>query len=282
MGMLAKPVTILDQPGAVALAVPRGEIRFDHARFHYGRENKVIEDFSLAIAPGEKVGLVGRSGAGKSTLVNLLLRFYDLEGGRILIDGQDIATVTQESLRGQIGMVTQGHLAAPSLGPRQHPLRPPGCHRGRAGRGGEPRPRRCVHPRSRRPQGAHRLRRPRRRARREAFRRSAPTGGDRAHLPEERADPGARRGDLGAGFRGGSRDPGDALRPHGRQDGHRHRAPPLDHRGRWTGWWCSTRAASSRSAATRRLIRRGGLYAALWSRQSGGFLDLEPAAQAAE
>ena len=67
----------------------------------------MIDDFSLAIQPGEKVGLVGRSGAGKSTLVNLLLRFYDVEGGRILIDGQDIALATQESLRQQIGMVTQ-------------------------------------------------------------------------------------------------------------------------------------------------------------------------------
>ena len=73
----------------------RGEIRFENVRFHYGREERAcIEDFSLTIRPGEKVGLVGRSGAGKSTLVNLLLRFYDLEGGRILIDGQDIASVT--------------------------------------------------------------------------------------------------------------------------------------------------------------------------------------------
>ena len=104
---LAKPVTIKDAPDAGALAVTRGEIRFEGARFHYGRKSKVIEDFTLAIAPGEKVGLVGRSGAGKSTIVNLLLRFYDLEGGRILIDGQNIAGVTQESLRGAIGMVTQ-------------------------------------------------------------------------------------------------------------------------------------------------------------------------------
>jgi ATP-binding cassette subfamily B multidrug efflux pump len=107
MTTLAQPVVVTDTPAARPLAVPRGEIVFDHARFHYGRQQKVIEDFSLAIAPGEKVGLVGRSGAGKSTLVNLLLRFYDLEGGRILIDGEDIATVTQESLRGGIGMVTQ-------------------------------------------------------------------------------------------------------------------------------------------------------------------------------
>jgi ATP-binding cassette subfamily B multidrug efflux pump len=106
--MLSKPVTIKDQADAIPLAVEHGEIRFDNVRFHYGREaGKVIENFSLTIKPGEKVGLVGRSGAGKSTLVNLLLRFYDLEGGRILVDGQDIAHVTQESLRREVGMVTQ-------------------------------------------------------------------------------------------------------------------------------------------------------------------------------
>ncbi len=107
MTTLTQPVTVNDVAPAEPLVVPRGEIAFDHARFHYGQQQKVIEDFSLVIAPGEKVGLVGRSGAGKSTLVNLLLRFYDLEGGRILIDGQDIAEVTQESLRSRIGMVTQ-------------------------------------------------------------------------------------------------------------------------------------------------------------------------------
>ena len=107
MGMFAKPVTIVDRPDAKELAVTRGEIVFDHARFHYGRATKVIEDFALTIHPGEKVGVVGRSGAGKSTLVNLLMRFYDLEGGRILIDAQDIAHVTQELLRREIGLVTQ-------------------------------------------------------------------------------------------------------------------------------------------------------------------------------
>ncbi len=106
-GMLTKPVSIVDREDAGELVVSRGEIVFDHARFHYGRATKVIEDFALTIRPGEKVGVVGRSGAGKSTLVNLLMRFYDLEGGRILIDQQDIAHVTQESLRREIGMVTQ-------------------------------------------------------------------------------------------------------------------------------------------------------------------------------
>jgi len=107
MTMLAKPISIVDKPDARDLVVTKGEIRFDKARFHYGRTTKVIEDLTLDIRPGERVGLVGRSGAGKSTLVNLLLRFYDLEGGRILIDGQNIADVTQETLRGSIGMVTQ-------------------------------------------------------------------------------------------------------------------------------------------------------------------------------
>ena len=104
---IAQPLAITDRSGARDLAVPRGEIRFENVRFNYGRETGVIHDLSLVIRPGEKLGLVGRSGAGKSTMVNLLLRFYDLEGGRILIDGQDIAGVTQESLRRRIGMVTQ-------------------------------------------------------------------------------------------------------------------------------------------------------------------------------
>ena len=87
--------------------VSRGEIRFDDIRFGYGSEKGLIDSLSLDVKPGEKIGLVGRSGAGKSTLVNVLLRFFELEGGRILIDGQDIAQVTQESLRTQISVVTQ-------------------------------------------------------------------------------------------------------------------------------------------------------------------------------
>ncbi len=98
---------VTDAPDARPLEVSRGEIRFENVRFHYGRESGVIEDFTLTVRPGEKVGIVGRSGVGKSTLVNLLLRFYDLQGGRILIDGQDIRNVAQESLRAEIGMVTQ-------------------------------------------------------------------------------------------------------------------------------------------------------------------------------
>jgi len=104
---ISRPQGLVDAPQAPELEVAKGEIRFDDVSFHYGRESGVIDHLSLTVAPGEKVGLVGRSGAGKSTLVNLLLRFYDVEGGRILIDGQDVARVTQESLRAAIGVVTQ-------------------------------------------------------------------------------------------------------------------------------------------------------------------------------
>ncbi|GAA4176460.1 ABC transporter ATP-binding protein [Shinella granuli] len=107
MGMMTRPHDIKDAPQAPALPAARGAIDFDHVRFHYGKNKGVIEDLSLTIGAGEKVGLVGRSGAGKTTLMNVLLRFYDLESGKITIDGKDIATVTQDSLRSQIGVVTQ-------------------------------------------------------------------------------------------------------------------------------------------------------------------------------
>ncbi len=114
MMAISRPLDVVDKPQAPTILVPKGEITFDKVAFHYGRVTRVegargsvIENMSLTIKPGEKVGLVGRSGAGKSTMVNLLLRFYDLEGGRILIDGQDIAGVAQDTLRANIGMVTQ-------------------------------------------------------------------------------------------------------------------------------------------------------------------------------
>ncbi|MEQ8482338.1 MAG: ABC transporter ATP-binding protein [Hoeflea sp.] len=107
MGMMIKPHDVVDRPDARDITTSRGAIRFENVRFHYGKQSGVIEDLSLAIEPGEKIGLVGRSGAGKTTLVNLLLRFYNLESGRVLIDGQDIARVSQDSLRAQIGMVSQ-------------------------------------------------------------------------------------------------------------------------------------------------------------------------------
>jgi ATP-binding cassette, subfamily B, multidrug efflux pump len=107
---LARSPSVLDRPDAQALRVTRGDVRFEGVSFAYGASNPVrpvIDNLNLHIRPGEKIGLVGRSGAGKSTIVNLLLRFYDIPQGRVVIDGQDIALATQDSLRAQIGMVTQ-------------------------------------------------------------------------------------------------------------------------------------------------------------------------------
>ena len=107
MKSISVPRQMADRPDAGTLKVTRGLIRFEDVSFGYGTERGVLHGIDLTIAPGERVGLIGHSGAGKSTLVNLLLRFHDVEGGRILIDGQDISTVTQESLRSHISMVTQ-------------------------------------------------------------------------------------------------------------------------------------------------------------------------------
>ena len=107
MATLSKSQTILDKPNALPLKVDNGKINFEHVDFSYESGKPLLNGFNLTIQPGEKVGLIGRSGAGKSTLVNLLLRFYEPQSGKICIDGQNINDITQESLRAQIGLVTQ-------------------------------------------------------------------------------------------------------------------------------------------------------------------------------
>jgi ATP-binding cassette, subfamily B, multidrug efflux pump len=107
METIAQPITLVDAKGAPSLAFGKGLIQIENISHHYGRGSGGLQNLSLTVQPGERIGVVGRSGAGKSTLVKLMLRFYDTESGRILIDGQDIATVTQDSLRRQIGMVQQ-------------------------------------------------------------------------------------------------------------------------------------------------------------------------------
>ena len=107
MVTLSKPQTILDKPKALPLKVSQGEIKFEHVDFSYEAGKPLLNGFNLTIRPGEKVGLIGRSGAGKSTIFNLLLRFYEPQSGTISIDGQNVDSVTQESLRAQIGLVTQ-------------------------------------------------------------------------------------------------------------------------------------------------------------------------------
>jgi ATP-binding cassette subfamily B multidrug efflux pump len=109
MVTIAQPLTMVDPPAAKPLAVSAGEIVYDNVSFNYwrGKEGSVIDNFSLRVAPGEKIGLVGRSGSGKSTLVNLALRMFDVQDGAIRIDGHDVRSVTQESLRSAIGFVSQ-------------------------------------------------------------------------------------------------------------------------------------------------------------------------------
>ncbi|MDH0749560.1 ABC transporter ATP-binding protein/permease [Pseudomonas sp. GD03842] len=104
---LTRSPKVQDAANASVLIPSGGAVTFDHVSFNYSGERQVLDDLSLHIRPGEKVGLVGRSGAGKSTLINLLLRFYDVDKGEIRIDGQNVAHVTQDSLRSVIGMVTQ-------------------------------------------------------------------------------------------------------------------------------------------------------------------------------
>ena len=184
-----------DAPDAVPLRIPRGEIRFEDVRFGYGTARGVLHDLTLAIRPGERVGLVGHSGAGKSTLVNLLLGFYRPEAGRILIDGQDIARVTQESLSAGIAMVTQDtSLLHRSLRDNIRYGRP------EAGEAeiiaaAEQAEAMSFIPGLEDWNGRHGLRRACRRARGEAVRRAAPARRAGARDPEGRADPGARRGD---------------------------------------------------------------------------------------
>ena len=107
METIAQPITLVDQVDAQPLKFDEGRIEIDQLTHHYGRQTGGLDTVSLQIEPGQKIGLIGRSGAGKSTLVKLLLRFYDADSGRILIDDQDIAKVTQDSLRARIGMVQQ-------------------------------------------------------------------------------------------------------------------------------------------------------------------------------
>jgi len=107
MKMLSRPIALKDHPDAKSLSVKSGGILFQNVSFSYGTGKRILDNFNLKISPGERVGLVGRSGAGKSTIINLLLRFYDVNSGSILIDGQNIQQVSQNSLRSEIGMVTQ-------------------------------------------------------------------------------------------------------------------------------------------------------------------------------
>ncbi len=230
MRSIAVPRQMQDKSDAGALRVEQGAVKFENLHFGYGTERGVLHGIDLTIAPGQRIGLIGPSGAGKSTLVNLLLRFYELEAGRILIDGQDIADGDAGKPARQDRDGDAGHLAAAPLDPRQHPLRPAGSDRRGGACGSGARPRARIHRRAGGLGGAARLRCPCRRTRREAVRRAASAHRDRARDPEGRADPGAGRSDRRARFRGRGGDPGAARRTDARAHRDRHRAPALHHR----------------------------------------------------
>ena len=196
MRTLSPPHAIVDAEGAVAPARARGAVDFEDVRFGYGRPTAALDGFTLHVRPGERVALVGRSGAGKTTAVSLLLRLYEVEGGRILLDGADIRELTQDALRAQIGMVRQ-ETAMFNRSALEN------IRYGKPDASDEE-----VHEAARRAEahdfilglrdwkGRDRLRRASRRARRQALRRPAPAHRARPGDPEERAGAGARRGDL--------------------------------------------------------------------------------------
>ena len=201
---------------------PRGRVEFEHVNFSYDKDRELIRDLSLVAEPGSTVAIVGPTGAGKTTLVNLIMRFYELDGGRITLDGVDISQMRRRDLRGDIGMVLQDTWLFGGTIRRQHRLRQPRRHRGAGHRGGEGRVRRPL--RAHAPAG---LRLGRRRRGRQHQRRREAAHHDRPCVPRRPGDPHPRRGDqLGRHAHRGADPEGDvraALVAHEL----RHRPPPL-------------------------------------------------------
>ena len=247
ISILRQQPTVRDPEQPLPARIHAGEVRFDDVTFrHAGADDPLFDRLNLTVAAGEKVGLVGHSGAGKTSVTRLLLRFSDVDSGRILIDGQDIASISQADLHAAIAYVPQEPLLFHRSIAREHRLRR--ARRRRRRRSSAP-------PRS---ANAHefiahlprRLRHAGRRARREAVRRAAPADRDRARHPQGRADPDPRRGDLGLDI-AAKRLVQDALRTaDGRAHDDRHRAPAVARSRGWTASSCCRKGRSPRSART--------------------------------
>ena len=271
LSTISQPKQVLDAPAARPLAIARGEVRFDDVSFHYGGAREVIPHLDLTVRAGE-IGLIGPSGAGKSTLVNVLLRLYDLQGGRILIDGQDIAGVTQESLRSQIGVVTQDtSLLHRSIRDNLLYGRPDASEQQlqdavrRAGR--------RLHRRSDRRRRPPRPGRARWRTRRQAVRRPAPAHRDRPRAAQDAPililDEATSA--LDSEVESAIQESLETLMQG--QDRDRHRAPAVHHRPHGPAGG----AGPGPHRRGRHACRAGGGAGCmrLWSHQTGGFVGLD-------
>ena len=224
VALSAMPLGVVDRPDARPIAIGRGRISFERVTFHYGQHAEPLyRDLTVRISAGEKVGLVGRSGSGKTTFIKLVQRLYDVTGGSILIDGQDISHATQASLRAADRDRPAGAPAVPSLARRKHRLWQAGCEHGRNRRRRAARERPCLH---RAPSQG--LRNARGRARRQALGRRAPAHRARPRIPSQCARDDPRRGDVEPRLRVRGADPGGYGTADGRTHDDRGRAPAVD------------------------------------------------------
>ena len=221
--LLDEPEETPDAPNATAIAAPRGAVQFDDVSFRYKADVPLIDDMSLDIAPGQMIAIVGPTGAGKTTLVNLLMRFYDVDGGAIRVDGVDIRELTRGGAAAHVRHGAAGHVAVLGHDSREHRLRARERERGRDREGGEGGAGRSLHP-----DAAGELRHADQRGGEQPVAGAEAAADDRARVPRRSGDPDSRRGDEQRGHAHRGPDPAGHGRADARPDDVRHRASAVD------------------------------------------------------